>query len=134
MLQLLTLYLSTALVFLGADAVFLKNVMRPVFERHIGDWLLDEFRIVPAAVFYLFYIAGVLVFVSVPALAGGSLVAVAAKGALLGALAYGTFEFTSYAVLERWSAEMVIVDVAWGAVVTGLAAVAGVIITRAIHG
>ncbi|WP_417259303.1 DUF2177 family protein [Celeribacter sp.] len=134
MLQLLTLYLSTALVFLGADAVFLKNVMRPVFERHIGDWLLDEFRILPAAVFYLFYIAGVLVFVSVPALAGGSLFAVAAKGALLGALAYGTFEFTSYAVLERWSAEMVIVDVAWGAVVTGLAAVAGVIITRAIHG
>ena len=134
MLQLLTLYLSTALVFLGADAVFLKNVMRPVFERHMGDWLLDEFRIVPAAVFYLFYIAGVLVFVSVPALAGGSLVAVAAKGALLGALAYGTFEFTSYAVLERWSAEMVMVDVAWGAVVTGLAAVAGVIITRTIHG
>jgi len=132
--QILTLYLSTALVFLGADAVFLKNVMRPVFERTIGDWLLDDFRIVPAALFYLFYIAGVLIFVSVPALAGGSLIAVAAKGALLGALAYGTFEFTSYAVLERWSAEMVIIDVAWGATVTGLAAVAGVAIARAIHG
>ncbi|ALI56477.1 DUF2177 family protein [Celeribacter marinus] len=134
MLQILTLYLSTAVVFLGVDAVFLKNVMRPVFERTIGDWLLDDFRIVPAALFYLFYIAGVLIFVSLPALAGGSLVAVAAKGALLGALAYGTFEFTSYAVLERWSAQLVVMDVAWGAFLTGLAAVAGVVIARTVHG
>ncbi|GGD43994.1 DUF2177 family protein [Sinisalibacter lacisalsi] len=131
-MQLLVLYLVTALVFLGLDAVMLKNVLRPLFASRLGDWLLEDIRIVPAVLFYLFYVGGVLWFVSLPALRDGAPLNALIFGALLGAMAYGTYEFTNYATLARWSPQMVAIDVAWGAVLTGVSAWVGVLAARAI--
>jgi uncharacterized membrane protein len=131
-MQTLVLYLVTAIVFLGIDAVMLKTVLRPLFEARLGDWLLEDIRFVPAVLFYLFYVGGVLWFVSLPALKEGAPVNALLGGALLGALAYGTYEFTNYATLTRWAPQMVAADVAWGAVLTGVSAWAGVMVARAI--
>lgn len=130
-MQFVVLYLITAIVFLLLDAVMLNAVMKPLFEQHIGDWLLAEIRLRPAVVFYLFYVAGVLWFVSLPALRTGMPVNALIGGAILGALAYGTYEFTNYATLRDWSLQMVAVDVTWGAVLTGFSAWIGVTLTRA---
>jgi len=130
-MQILILYLVTALVFLGLDAIMLKTVMRPLFEGHIGDMLADDLRLVPAALFYLFYVAGILWFVSLPALRAGAPLNALLAGAFLGALAYGTYEFTNLATLRDWHWQMVAVDVTWGAVLTGVSAFAGVIAARA---
>jgi uncharacterized membrane protein len=86
-MQTLILYLVTALVFLGLDAIMLKSVMRPLFEGHIGDMLATELRLVPAALFYLAYVAGVLWFVSLPALREGAPLNALFAGAALGAMA-----------------------------------------------
>ncbi|SHK99472.1 Uncharacterized membrane protein [Roseovarius marisflavi] len=131
-MQTLILYLVTALVFLGLDAIMLKTVMRPLFEGHIGDMLATELRLVPAALFYLAYVAGVLWFVSFPALREGAPLTALLAGAALGAMAYGTYEFTNYATLRDWHWQMVLVDVTWGAVLTGVSACAGVIAARAL--
>jgi uncharacterized membrane protein len=130
-MQIVALYLITATVFLLLDAVMLKSVMKPLFEQHIGDWLLDEIRMRPAIVFYLFYVAGVLWFVSLPALRTGMPLNALIGGAILGAMAYGTYEFTNYATLRDWSLQMVAVDLTWGAVLTGFSAWTGVTLTRA---
>ena len=131
-MQIVILYLITATVFLVVDAVMLKTVMKPLFEQHIGDWLLDEIRLRPAIIFYLFYVAGVLWFVSVSALRSEVSVNALIGGAILGAMAYGTYEFTNYATLRDWSLQMVAVDVTWGAVLTGFSAWVGVTLTRAL--
>ncbi|WP_370273684.1 DUF2177 family protein [Pseudooceanicola nitratireducens] len=131
-MQLITLYLSTALIFLGLDAIMLKNVMRPLFETRIADLLLDDLRLAPAAVFYLFYVAGVVWFVSWPAYRDGSALGALMNGALIGAMAYGTYEFTNYATLKAWAPKMVAVDLIWGTLLTGGAAALGVLITQAI--
>jgi len=130
-MQIVVLYLITATAFLLLDAVMLKTVMKPLFEQHIGDWLLAEIRLQPAVVFYLFYVAGVLWFVSLPALRTGVPVNALIGGAILGAMAYGTYEFTNYATLRDWSLQMVAADVTWGAVLTGFSAWIGVTLTRA---
>ena len=130
-MQIVILYLTTAAVFLVFDAVMLKTVMNPLFKEHIGDWLLNDIRLLPAIVFYLFYVGGVLWFVSLPALRAGVPVSALLNGAIIGAMAYGTFEFTNYAILRDWSLQMVVVDVAWGAVLTGFSAWIGVTLTRA---
>ncbi|MBW3097954.1 DUF2177 family protein [Pseudohoeflea coraliihabitans] len=130
-MQIVVLYLITATVFLLLDAVMLKTLMKPLFERHIGDWLLDDIRLGPATVFYLFYVAGVVWFVSLPALRSGMPSQALLAGALLGAMAYGTYEFTNYATLQNWSLQMVAADVTWGAVLTGFSAWLGVTLTRA---
>ena len=131
-MQILTLYAVTAVVFLGLDALMLTNVIKPLFERHLGEWLYDSPRLGAAGAFYLFYVAGVLFFVSLPALADGGVVRALWTGALLGAVAYGTYEFTNLATLSRWSWEMVAVDWLWGMALTGVSAAAGVWAVRAI--
>jgi len=131
-LELAAVYALTVIVFLALDAIMLKFVMRPLFSEHIGDWLLDDVRLLPAVGFYLFYVAGIVWFASMPALKTGSATHALIAGAFLGAIAYGTYEFTNYATLKNWSPSMVMVDVIWGAVLTGFSAWAGVIAVKAV--
>lgn len=130
-MQIIVLYLTTAVVFLALDAVALKFVMRPLFENQIGAWLLDDIRLRPAIAFYLFYIAGLLWLVSISAFRTGTPVQALVGGLVLGAVAYGTYEFTNYATLRAWTPQMVLIDLAWGTVLTGFSAWAGVTLTRA---
>jgi uncharacterized membrane protein len=130
-MQAAALYAITAIVFFGLDFFGLKYLIRPVFLRHIGDLLVEGYRAGPAIVFYLFYIGGVVWFVSMPALREGSAGQALVNGAILGALAYGTYEFTNYATLKAWHWEMVAVDLAWGTALTAVAAAAGVAAVRA---
>ncbi|MCF3973334.1 DUF2177 family protein [Paracoccus salsus] len=129
-MKLVVLYVSTLVIFLAVDVVGIRTLIRPIFERHIGDLLADPFRLGPAAAFYAFYIVGVLYFVSVPALRDGAPVQALLAGALLGLMCYGTYEFTSLAIMRDWSWQQVIVDTLWGGFLTGVSAWAGVTIAR----
>jgi len=129
-MKILILYAITAIIFLAADAIGLRTFIKPIFERHVAHLLADPFRLVPAALFYLGYVAGLLWFVSVPALRADDPLAALTGGILLGLLAYGTYEFTNYATLRDWSMEQVAADTIWGGVLTGFAAWAGVSIVR----
>jgi len=131
-MQLVTLYLSTAAVFLVLDGLMLAFVMKPLFTRHIGPLLIEPIRFGPAALFYAAYVVGLIYLVSLPALKSGSPVWVPA--AIIGAMAYGTYEFTSYAILRDWDIAMVATDFLWGTALTAFAAWAGVTITRMITG
>ena len=128
----LTLYAATAAVFLILDAIMLTFVMKPLFTRHIGPLLVEPIRIAPAALFYLAYVAGLVYLVSFPALKTGTPLVVPAL--LIGLMAYGTYEFTSWSIMKDWHWQMVATDVTWGGVLTAFSAWAGVTITRMIHG
>ncbi len=129
-MQTLTLYLTTAAIFLVLDGLMLSFVMKPLFTRHIGPLLAEPVRIGPAAAFYLAYVAGLIYLVSWPALKTGAPILIPA--AIIGAMAYGTYEFTSYAIMKDWHPAMVATDVIWGTVLTAVAAWGGVAITRAL--
>ncbi|TDE41091.1 DUF2177 family protein [Antarcticimicrobium sediminis] len=131
-MQILVLYAATVVIFFAADAVGLRLLIKPVFERHVAHLFADPFRAGPAIVFYLGYVAGVLWFVSVPALRAGDPLAALVGGAALGLLAYGTYEFTNYATLRDWSFEQVVIDMLWGGGLTGVSAWAGVMVARAL--
>lgn len=127
-MQILVLYGATTLTFLILDAIMLTLVMKPLFTTHIGPLMLEGFRAGPAAVFYLAYVAGLLYLVGVPALKTGS--AVLLPAAVIGAMAYGTYEFTSYAIMKDWHWQMVATDVIWGTVLTAVSAWVGVTVAR----
>lgn len=120
------LYIVTTAIFLGLDILGIRYVVRPSFERAIGHLLADPMRLGPAALFYLGFTAGLLHFVSVPALRAGAPLQALTGGALLGLLAYGTYEFTNYATLADWTWQQVVVDCLWGTALCGVAAWAGV--------
>jgi uncharacterized membrane protein len=132
-MTLAILYVVTFAVFLGIDYLGLSYIIKPTFERDIGALLADSPRIGPAAIFYAFYVGVLLWFVSWPALDGEkSLLWVFGSGVLIGAMAYGTYEFTNLATLKDWTWRMVATDFTWGSFLTGVSATAGVAVVRAI--
>ena len=131
-MKIMILYLATAFIFFAIDFIGLRYLVKPVFDRHVAHLFADPFRAVPALLFYLGYVAGILWFVSVPALRAGDPVAALVGGIALGLLAYGTYEFTNYATLRDWSMEQVAIDTIWGGALTGFSAWAGVMIVRAL--
>ncbi|MEO8530932.1 MAG: DUF2177 family protein [Deltaproteobacteria bacterium] len=128
-MTVLILYAVTATVFLVLDGIMLTFVMKPLFTAYIGDLMASQLRLAPAAVFYLAYVAGLIYLVSYPALKSGAPLIIPA--AILGALAYGTYEFTSYSIMKGWSPVMVATDVIWGTVLTSVSAWVGVAAARA---
>lgn len=126
MLQPVLLFAVTALVFLGLDALGIRLLIRPVFDRHVGHLLAQPMRLGPAILFYLAYVAGVLWMVSWPAFKAGDPLQALIGGMVLGFLCYGTYEMTNLATLADWSWEQVIVDVLWGTFLTGFCAWVGV--------
>jgi uncharacterized membrane protein len=127
-----TLYATTAVIFLVLDAIMLTLVMKPLFTRHIGPLMADPIRIAPAAAFYLAYVAGLVYLVSLPAIRTGAPLVVPAL--IIGLMAYGTYEFTSWSIMRDWHWQMVATDVLWGGALTAVSVWAGVTITKAIHG
>lgn len=126
MTQIILLYAITVVIFLGLDAIGINFLVRPVFEQHVGHLLASPLRLAPAAAFYMAYVAGLLFFVSLPALKENAPLQALLGGMLLGFLCYGTYEMTNYATLQDWSLQQVAVDLAWGTVLTGFSAWAGV--------
>lgn len=122
----LALYLTAALTLAVLDAVMLTAFMAPLFRSQIGDLMLETPRLVPALVFYLGYVAGLTVLVTRPALREGAPGRAAATGAVLGLTAYGTYEFTSLAIMKDWVWSMSVIDTLWGGVLTAVSAWAAV--------
>lgn len=125
-MQFFLLYLTSATVFAVIDVIGLNFLMKPLFERHVGDLLQSPINMAPAFVFYAFYLAGLVWLVSMPALRDGSVLQAFVNGAVLGALAYGTYEFTNMATLRGWDWTMVAVDTTWGMILTAVSAATGV--------
>lgn len=126
MLGWISAYGAAAIVFFGLDFLWLTNMTASFYRPRLGALLLDQPNLYGAAAFYLLYIAGIVQLAVVPALApGGSWTAALVAGAVLGLIAYGTYDMTNLATLKGWSLSVSLVDMAWGTVLTGLAATAG---------
>lgn len=127
-------YIASLAAFLVIDAIWLTLVMKPLFDRHIGHMLRDQIALAPAAGFYLLYVVGVLYFCTAPALKDGAVMLAVVNGAILGFMAYGTYEFTSMTTLKGWAWPMVITDIAWGMFLTAGVAAIGFLVARVLGG
>ncbi len=125
-------YALTLIVFLGLDALWLGLVARGFYASQLGHLMRDNVNFAAAGAFYLAYVAGIVFFAVAPALAEGSWRKAAVHGVLLGLLAYGTYDMTNLATLRNWPVAMSVVDIAWGGLLTGAAALAGYWLTRAV--
>jgi len=123
-IRTLAVYLLTLATFLAMDAVWLGVVARDLYRRELGHLLAPTVRWGAAGVFYLLYVAALLVLVVMPN-RGAPLLRVAALGALFGLVAYATYDLTNLATLRDWPMSVTLFDLAWGAVLTGATAVAG---------
>lgn len=121
-------FATVAVAFLALDAVWLTLTAETLYRRHLGAILLDGFRLMPAILFYVLYMIGIVAFALEPS-RGGGVVGAILRGALLGLVAYGTYDLTNQATMKVWSTTITLADLAWGTIATATAAAIGHLVT-----
>ena len=127
-------YVATGCVIICLDLIWLRLASEALFRPEVGPLLSDNPNLTAAVLFYLLYIAGLVYFAVWPALQANSLALAVLNGAVLGFIAYMTFDLTSLAIMKGWSVKVVIFDIAWGTFVSAVAAAAGYAATVAFVG
>lgn len=125
MKTIVTAYLAAGIVFLVIDAIWLTMMADVLYRPLLGDKLEPQFNLAPAVVFYLIYIGGIVFFAILPALDGGGLGRAALNGAVLGLVAYATYDLTNHATLRDWPLALTLADIPWGTFLTAVAASGG---------
>lgn len=113
------------------DAIWLSIVANKFYKTQLGPLLLEKPNMIAAILFYIIYVIGIVVFALMPALAAGDWKIALGLGALLGLVAYATYDLTNLATLKDFPVKVVIVDLIWGTVLTGtVAALSYAVITK----
>jgi uncharacterized membrane protein len=127
-------YIATMIAFAAVDSIWLSTMANRLYRPTMGDMLAAEFRLAPAVIFYLIFIAALVFFAIRPALAAGDWKIALFYGAAFGFCAYATYDLTNQATLKNWSTLLTVADLCWGALLSGLASVIGYKITRMLGG
>ncbi len=114
-------YFVTLLTFVALDAVWL-TLTTSIYRNQLADILIPEVRLLPSISYYLLQVLGIQIFV-LPRARG--VASAFAFGASFGIFTYATYDLTNWAVLKDWTYSITLMDVTWGAVVTGSASIAG---------
>lgn len=112
----LKLYLLALPVFFAVDMLWLGVVAKNFYKNQIGFLMTPNINWLAAIIFYLIFIAGLVLFVVSPALAKNSLQHALIFGALFGFITYATYDLTNLATLKDWPLTVTIVDMIWGSV------------------
>jgi uncharacterized membrane protein len=126
-------YIATAIVFLGLDALWLSKVALGMYRQELGALLLEKPNLPIAAGFYLLYVVGIVVLAIVPALTDGGWVKALLLGAVLGLVAYGTYDITNLSTLKGWSTRLALIDIAWGTALSAVSAAIGYWVVKAFN-
>ncbi|GAA0554223.1 putative membrane protein [Rhizomicrobium palustre] len=118
-------FAASALAFVIADMFWLGTMVGRLYRPALGDLLLEGVNLPPAIIFYLLYPAGLLLFAVLPGMKAQSLALAAFYGALFGLFTYGTYDLTNFATLKGWPLSITLIDMAWGTVLGGFAALIG---------
>lgn len=124
-------YLAALIPLVALDMLWLLVLAKQFYAEQMGFLFSKSINLVPAAFFYPLYALGVLALAVLPAVTSASWIEALWRGALLGLVAYGTYDLTSHATIANWPATVTLVDMAWGMAVTALTSVAAYFIISA---
>lgn len=110
------LYAIALPVFFVIDMLWLGLVAKDFYRLQIGSLMKSNVNWTAAIIFYLIFIAGLVVFVISPAVEKNSWIHALLFGALFGFVCYATYDLTNLAVAKDWPLLVTIVDLIWGAV------------------
>lgn len=117
--QFIKLFSSAAVIFLVLDFIWLLLIAKKIYQDQLGS-LLGPTKVIPAVVFYVLYLIGILFFVIYPAIEKDSLIYAISAGAFLGVLCYGTYDLTNLATIKDWPSLVTMIDLVWGGFVTAM--------------
>jgi uncharacterized membrane protein len=122
------LYAACTAVFFALDITWLGFVARGFYQRQMGHLLAEQTKWGAAILFYLIYVAAIVVLCVLPAIEKQSLVRALVLGGVFGLAAYAAFDLTSLALLKGFPGGVVPVDLAWGVLLTASVSAAGYLV------
>jgi uncharacterized membrane protein len=131
-MSLVWLYAIALVIFLAIDAVWLSSIGKSFYVNEIGGLLLDRPRFGTAFLFYLMFIAGLVVFVLKSAVANNSLSEAILLGACFGFVCYATYDLTNLATLKGYTLRIALIDMAWGSFLSASVASLTLLAARAL--
>jgi len=134
MMKYVAAYLGAGLTFAVIDAVWLTTMADRLYRPVIGSLMADRPNMTAAVVFYLIAIGGIVFLAVMPALKEAAWTRALLNGAVLGFVAYATYDLTNQATLSVWSTRLTVIDVGWGTMLTGAASVGGYFAARWVEG
>jgi len=118
-------FAATGATMFALDLLWLGVVAKGFYGKYLGSLLRPDVNWAPALLFYVLYVVAVVVFVVMPAAERRSVGRALGLGAFFGLAAYATYDLTSLALIRNFPLIVAVVDLAWGVVLTTIAASAG---------
>lgn len=129
-IRYLMLYLLTVPVFFALDLLWLGVVAKNLYRHNLAHLLSPSVNWPAALMFYLVYIAGILLFAVKPGLDARSLARAVQWGALFGFFTYATYDLTNLATIRGWPLKVALADMAWGTLLCTLVGAASFLLGR----
>jgi uncharacterized membrane protein len=131
-MELIVTFLAAGAIMGVLDFLWLGFIAKKLYYGEMGDILLQKPHMLPALLFYVIYVIGVVVFVVTPAIQDESWACALGYGALFGLVAYATYDLTSLATVRGFSSKVVVIDLVWGAAITALMSIGAYATVRAL--
>jgi len=123
--RLIGLYFACVVAFLTLDSIWLTIATPRLYRPYLGPLLAEKPNIGVAVPFYLVYIVGLIALAVLPGLGEASVVGAVWRGALLGLLAYATYDLTNLATIQGWAWQVSVADLVWGTALNAVVAAIG---------
>lgn len=125
MIKYLGEYAATTVVMVALDLLWLGVIAKPLYQQGIGHLMADQPNLVVAALFYVLFPVGLMIFAVMPTGLTSGWGKTITAAALFGFFTYATYDLTNLATLKNWPVALAFVDVTWGVVVSAVSAAAG---------
>lgn len=118
-------FFASLLTFMLGDALWLAIIAGNHYQSALGPLLRSEPMLLPALLFYPIYVFGLMVFAIAPGLARQRVQYTALHAALLGLVAYCTYDLSNLSTLNGWPVGITLLDITWGCLISTASAMAG---------
>ena len=129
-MEFIILYAITLVVFFLIDITWLAFVAPKLYKSQIGHLMSPTVNVAAAGLFYGLFIAGMVYFAILPAIATDSIWQALLIGGFFGLITYATYDLTNMATLKNWPTLITVVDMTWGTTLSALTTLAVFLIAR----
>lgn len=124
-------FLSSFLAMLIIDGVWLGIMGTRFYRPYLNDLMVAEVKLLPALLMYLIYCLGLSYLIIAPNILEEAKISdIIIKGLIFGFVSYGAYDLTNQATLKGWPLIVTVVDMLWGAILTGTISAISYKITR----
>ena len=120
-MALIKSYVVTFVVFIILELFWLNILAKNLYQQEIGYIMKSKPSLIPAVLFSLLFVGGLVFFVVNPAIEQNSWSYALFAGIFYGLITYATYTLTNLANLDNWPLKVTIIDLLWGMVLGGAA-------------